>query len=134
MALSKNGMTIAELNAKILDGYSVEVGGVLSEPVAPETEPPTEEATEPEPTETEPVATIQATEPTKPATPVPDNKVPVPSDVTKAVADPEINEEVKGLSYAVPIAIVAVIIVAGAFFIAKMKKPKVSTLSEEDAE
>lgn len=133
-ALSKNGMTVAELNAKILDGYSVEVGGVLSAPVAPETEPPTEEATEPEPTETEPVATIQATEPTKPATPAPDNKVPVPSEVTKTVEDPEINEEVKGPSYAVPIAIVAVIIVAGAFFLVKMKKPKVSTLSEEDAE
>ena len=60
--------------------------------------------------------------------------MPVPSEVTKTVEDPEINEEVKGPSYAVPIAIVAVIIVAGAFFLVKMKKPKVSTLSEEDAE
>lgn len=119
-SLSKNKITIAELNAKILEGYAVDENGSLLAPVAPETIPPTQVVTESSNAITETQAPAQVLAASTPATAEEDVSSTV--ETSEPVSDtPEIlSEEVKHPSPTVPIVLIVLFLVIAGFSALKM--------------
>lgn len=119
-ALSKNKITIAELNAKILDGYAVDENGSLLAPAVPETVPSTQSVSESSNSATETQAPAQVLAVSTPATTEEDVNSTV--ETSEPVSDaPEIlSEEVKHSSPAVPIVLIVLFLAIAGFCALKM--------------
>ena len=126
-ALSKNKITIAELNAKILDGYAVDENGSLLAPAVPETVPPTQSVSESPNAATETQAPTQVLAVSTPATTEEDVNSTV--ETSEPVSDaPEIlSEEVKHPFPTVPIVLIVLFLVIAGFFAFKKAHKKTAS-------
>ena len=126
-------MSVTELNAKILDGYTVDDQGLLIEPTIPETAPPTETVSEPSPLPTETQAPTQEhTIPT--VTPTASEHTSVPAETGLVIPiSAESQSENSSTTIPAPLfALIVVFLVVGGFL--AFKKTGKNNSSREEGQ
>lgn len=130
-ALSKTGLSASELNAKILDGYTVNDDGTLLEPAIPETIAPTEAVLEPSTLPVETQTPIQEQVVSILAPTASDTTAPAEAELATPISTEPQSEEPKSPAPVILFTLITVFIVIGGFLAFK-KSGGIFGTSKED--